>query len=136
MGLYLVDNGVFPSQILDVIVRCNVVLNDTGDDRTNMGESFRNNDQFRLYFIELQQDERLRMVLTDKHIVHLSGQTGNRRYELGARRVSAWRTVRLTRIVFTKKSSSGPVSRRCARRSMLINAKHNVPNITPKRSIL
>lgn len=50
MGLYLVDNGVFPSQILDVIVRCNVVLNDTGDDRTNMGESFRNNDQFRLYF--------------------------------------------------------------------------------------
>lgn len=51
MGIYLVDYAGFPSQIMDLVVRCNKL---TGPMPENVpvyeDKSFSNNDQFRIYF--------------------------------------------------------------------------------------
>lgn len=56
MGIYLVDNKSFPSQIYDLVIRCNsrIVSSasslDTDENGNNEGNSFTKYDQFRIYF--------------------------------------------------------------------------------------
>ena len=52
MGLYLVDSQGFPAQLLDLVVRSNKTLADSGEVSTEAAEdaSFAKYDQFRIYF--------------------------------------------------------------------------------------